>query len=202
MQLAHAQLTDIMDGRFYRLMGSGAGNGFSIWPDWSTYALLVKWNSKEEAQKAFEKHSYLSEYKERSVQHQHVYLSPFKTHGSWNGENPFEEELDEDRNGPIAVLTRATIKPHLVPYFWTKVRGSSKGIEKYPGHLYSKGVGEWPLFMQATISMWDSKEDMRRFAYESQQHQRVMKLTRTKGWYKEDMFTEFNVLGMEGNLLT
>lgn len=198
MQWAHAKMADVMQGRFYRLMGSGAGNGFSIWPDWSTYALMAQWKDEEEAQRFFQEHLYFSDYLQRGPS-VHFYLRPFQTHGAWNGVNPFEEQLENQENGPIAVVTRATIKPHLVPYFWSKVGGASHGIENYEGHIYSKGIGEWPLFMQATISVWQSKEAMKKFAYESEQHRRVMKLTREKQWYSEDMFTEFNVVKIEGD---
>ena len=182
-------------------MGSGAGNGFSIRPDWSTYALLIDWAQEDEARTFFENDNYFSDYLGRSENFAHIYMTPFQTHGSWGQGNPWADNLDEYQEGRMAVITRATIKPHLVPYFWTKVRNAADGIEDYPGHVYSKGIGEWPLFMQATISMWESKDEMRRFAYESKQHQKVMKLTRTKNWYKEDMFTEFNVLHIEGNLI-
>ena len=34
---------------FWKTLGSGSGNGFSIWPDFSTYGLLTVFNSENEA---------------------------------------------------------------------------------------------------------------------------------------------------------
>ena len=39
--------------RFFKLMGTGGGNGFSLWPDFSTYALLGVWDNQEIADKVF-----------------------------------------------------------------------------------------------------------------------------------------------------
>ena len=33
--------------RFFKLMGTGGGNGFSLWPDFTTYALLGVWDSQQ-----------------------------------------------------------------------------------------------------------------------------------------------------------
>ncbi len=34
---------------FYKLLGTGAGEGFSLVPDFSTYAVLAVWNDYENA---------------------------------------------------------------------------------------------------------------------------------------------------------
>jgi len=34
---------------FYKFLGTGGKNGFSLWPDWSTYALLTTWENEEDA---------------------------------------------------------------------------------------------------------------------------------------------------------
>ena len=40
---------------FYKLLGTGAGEGFSLVPDFSTYAVLAVWNDYEHAKKFIEK---------------------------------------------------------------------------------------------------------------------------------------------------
>ena len=34
---------------FWKPLGTGSGNGFSIWPDWSTYGLLTVFETEQDA---------------------------------------------------------------------------------------------------------------------------------------------------------
>jgi hypothetical protein len=52
--------------------------------------------------------------------------------------------------------------------------------------------------MQATFSLWTSGKAMRDFAYKSDHHAEVVRLTRERAWYKEEMFTRFRVLEVVG----
>ena len=48
MQRAHARLQDCKGLQFYKLLGTGAGAGFSLRPDFSTYALLSVWDNEDD----------------------------------------------------------------------------------------------------------------------------------------------------------
>ena len=54
MSEAHKYFINNENVKFYKLLGTGAGNGFLI-PDFSTYALLVVWNSKKNAEDFLQK---------------------------------------------------------------------------------------------------------------------------------------------------
>lgn len=46
MNESHKYFSNNKNIIFYKLLGTGAGNGF-LFPDLSTYAVLVVWNSKK-----------------------------------------------------------------------------------------------------------------------------------------------------------
>lgn len=198
MGRAISDLTEVDGLLFFRLMGSGAENGFSIRPDFSTYVLLGVWEDEEKASNFFQAHFKFLAFKDRSSTYWTVFLQNLKSHGKWAGNQPFTSVI-ETNPGIYAVLTRATIKPHQLVRFWRNVPGVSKDLENCEGMIYSKGIGEFPIFMQATISFWESKEDMVRFAYKSRLHSGAIAKTRTLGWYKEELFANFKPYMAEGN---
>ena len=68
------------------------------------------------------------------------------------------------------------------------------GQLNWPRVNYFKGIGEWPFIQQATISLWDSLEDVMQFAYKGAIHSNIVKKTRTQKWYAEDLFARFIIL--------
>ncbi len=176
------------------MMGSGAGNGFSIVPDLTTFCLLQHWQDDASKKQFFNDHEYWNTYRARAKHHLDLDLLPLKVRGSWDQRNPFPTHKPIHPEGKIAVLTRATIKKRFIPKFWSQVPMVSRPVRHAKGHIFSKGVGELPLFLQATVSVWESKEDMYNYAYRNRQHLEMIKKTRELGWYKEELFAEFLVL--------
>ena len=194
MQFAHARLQNIPGMQLYKLMGSGAGNGFSLKPDWSTYALLANWDKLEAAEAFFANSKAYQPFLEQSDRQQQIFLRAVQAHGQWDGQQPFELNGQRAEGERIAVLTRATIATKKLWSFWKEVPAVSRSIDGHPGLLYSKGIGEWPIFQQATISVWENREAMHDFAYKNPMHTEVIKKTRQLGWYTEELFAEFEVL--------
>lgn len=193
MQRAHADLQQCQGLQFYKMLGTGAGAGFSLRPDFSTYALLSVWESVEAKEIAFAESSVLQSFYERSHKQQIFCLRPIHTHGMWSGESPFETQVPLG-DKPIGVITRATLNPTRLVDFWRHVPQASAAIKEAKGVGFFKGIGEWPFVQQATFSVWESKEAIRIFAYESQAHASIVKKTRERKWYKEDMFNRFEVI--------
>ena len=52
---------------FARLMGTGAGSGFSLFPDFSTYAFLGVWENQQAASVFFEKSNLMKKYKKKTI---------------------------------------------------------------------------------------------------------------------------------------
>ena len=75
--------------------------------------------------------------------------------------------------------------------FWKSVPDSSKAISKAKGVYYFKGIGEILFIQQATISLWNSLNDVLEFAYKSKSHSEIVKKTRKENWYKEELFSRF-----------
>ena len=98
--------------------------------------------------------------------------------------------LDDEK---IGITTRANLRPRRLLEFWRAVPAASKAIQNAKGVLWYKGVGEWPLVQQATFSLWNSLEEVKDFAYKSSHHAAIVKKTRKRNWYKEDLFARFAV---------
>jgi hypothetical protein len=61
------------------------------------------------------------------------------------------------------------------------------------------GVGEAPVGFQGTVSVWRSAADVVRFAYRRPEHAAVVERTAAQGWYAEELFARFRVLGIDGD---
>ncbi|MDO7569128.1 MAG: DUF3291 domain-containing protein, partial [Flavobacteriaceae bacterium] len=94
----------------------------------------------------------------------------------------------------IAIITRATLRWNRLLSFWAAVPKASKAIEAAKGVHFYKGIGEWPFIQQATISIWENLEAVHTFAYKGKAHSKIVKDTRKKKWYKEDLFSRFELL--------
>ena len=55
----------------------------------------------------------------------------------------------------------------------------------------TKGIGEVPFTQMATFSLWQDKQSLMDFAYNSKEHQNAIKKTREMDWYKEELFSRF-----------
>ena len=183
---------------FSKHMGVGAGNGFSILPDFSMYAFIGLFESEVTKEEFFSKDLEWKEFESLSCQLQGVDGSVIKVHGQWNGKNPFNIFPLADKSNKMAVITRASIDWKKAWLFWMNVPKSSRNIQANEELLLAKGVGELPLVEQATVSIWNSQESLEKFAYRSANHQPMIKKTRKYNWYKEEMFVRMEVLKTYG----
>ena len=194
-------IVDKIDGlTFFKPLGTGSGNGFSIKPDFSTYGFVTVFDTEEQAVN-FIKSKEMQEYKNTAADFSIVFMKTIKSHGKWSKQNPFKSETEMDKNKPIAVITRATIKPKLAFTFWKYVPSVSKSMNNYKELMYSKGIGEFPLLMQATFSLWSSADAMMNYAYKNPKHAEMVKKTRELQWYSEELFVRFEPYKVQGNLI-
>lgn len=200
MGLAPSKLQQKKGLRFFKLMGTGGGNGFSLWPDFGTYAFLGVWDSQKSADDFLKDNALIQTYYRKSSSIRTLKMLPVKSHGLWSGQNPFTEQkpVTIDSKLPVAVITRATLRPSRLIAFWKSVPSASAAIENAAGVQYFKGIGEWPFVQQATLSLWDSFEAVKKFAYRDQTHAKIIKKTRSQQWYSEDLFARFHVLSDTG----
>ncbi|MEM1216103.1 MAG: hypothetical protein AAGJ82_10480 [Bacteroidota bacterium] len=184
--------------KLVKMLGSGAGNGFSIRPNLGVYALLQQWETAADAQRYFAENAWWQRVRQRTEEQCTFYLRTAVVHGQWGGQQPFTPTVAYDVQAPVAVITRATIKTRHLLGFWRYVPRVSAHVKDRPGQLLSIGVGEWPLFMQATFSIWTSSQAMMDYAYQQPFHREVVQKTRELGWYKEELFARFLPYASEG----
>lgn len=186
---------------FGKMLGSGAGQGFSIWPDWGTYAWFTVWEDPESAEAFWSNDPMFQDLLGYATSVYGWEARPLRGHGTWNGQQPFAfPEAGVRTAGSVAVLTRASIARKQALRFWWNVPRASRGVQDQPGLRYAKGVGEYPLVEQATMSVWNSADELDAFAYRSRQHAPMVQKTRKHQWYSEEMFIRMEVLNVIGEL--
>ena len=195
---------------FQKMMGTG--KNFGLWPDFSRYIFMGVWETEAQAQAFFitdHWRSFLPD-QERSahLQPPTLYLQPIKSQGLWDGIDPFRSTANvPDLNVPgdlsdalpIAVLTRASIRPGALFDFWRNVPEARKRIDEQGNNLLlALGAGEKPVVQQCTISVWRNAALVDQFAYRQSGHREIVKKTRQRKWYSEELFARFTVLRMDG----
>lgn len=191
--------------RFFKLMGCGLNGTFDKRPDLRQWAILAT-HEGDFSPGAVS----LSGLYGRIVQGWAslfgcetfiLMLEPVEGHGRWDGKEPFGNlQPKTGYEGPVAVLTRASIRLNRLKYFWKHVAPVAVQMVKAPGFLISVGIGEVPWVKQATFSVWTSASDMKSFAYASATHAEVIRKTRKEKWYSEDMFVRFRIISSTGSL--
>ena len=188
--------------QFFKLLGSGASNGFGLWPNLDRYGLMAVWENIDAAAAFFERHSLWTGYELRSAELWTVQLAPLKSQGLWDGKMPFDYVPDNmpGDEAPVAVLTRASISWLKTRRFWQFVEPTSAALAQAAGVRAAIGLGELPVVRQATFSVWESAQAMQQYAYRDARHREVIILTRREKWYSEEMFARFRVLSSTGTL--
>jgi heme-degrading monooxygenase HmoA len=187
--------------RFARLLGTGAGIGFSLVPQPRVWALLAAWESRAAWERFDAASPVMRQYRARGTETYTLLLHPVQSHGQWDGTEPFSPLPPSPAFGggaPVAVLTRATLRLRRALRFWRRVPGVDATLRGHPDLLVSFGFGEVPWVRQGTLSVWRSAAAMRGWAYGSEEHREVVRRTRDEGWYAEELFARFLVLGTRG----
>jgi heme-degrading monooxygenase HmoA len=191
----------LQDGcTFWKLLGSGRNGTFDLQPDWQQWGLLAVWDDRDNYERFAERSFVAKWWKLLGAETWTVLCQPMQSHGKWDGKEPFGKPNNAIDTGPIAVLTRATIKMSRLKNFWSNVDEVANLMAGAPGYITSIGVGEAPVYRQATFSVWENMEQMKAFAYDSKQHAEVIKKTRSEGWYSEELFARFRIVESTGTL--
>ena len=125
-----------------------------------------------------------------------IFLSPASVRGQWSGRQPLTGHGTAD--GPLAVLTRATLRPSTAWRFWNRVPDISGAIGADPDVAFKIGIGEVPLMHQVTFSVWPDAAAMARFARADGPHAHAIRAVREGGWFREELYARFRILGTSG----
>lgn len=184
--------------QFAKLMGTGSGETFTMRDaDPRHWALLTTWVDDSYAH-AFDESRVARVWSDGADEQLTVTMRPLVTRGKWSGRDPFAVPDTKAGPGPIAAITRARIKPRMWTKFWSSVPPVSLDLRSDPGVVFTLGIGEAPVGLQGTFSIWRSAKAISDFAYRRPAHAEVVRKTHELDWYAEEMFTRFQVHSIEG----
>lgn len=184
---------------FFRLCGSGTGEGFTPRPNWRVWAILAQWPDLATARAGTRDNPAFRRWRARAGEDWTLFLDPLSARGRWAGAEPFRPGgTRPPGDGPLAALTRATVRPRHALRFWRRVPDISAAIGADPSVLFKIGIGEVPLLHQVTFSVWPDAAAMAEFARADGPHARAIGAVRAGDWFDEELYARFRVLGTEG----
>ncbi len=186
---------------FSKLLGTGTGQTFT-----PSDADLLQWGMvvviDRDRLAAFDQSPIVSGWRKRSLSEFRAILSPLSSHGLWSKREPFTpHQALSNPNAKIAAITRARIKWNHNFRFWAAVPPVVTDLHSSPGLIAAIGIGEAPIGLQGTFSLWESASALRAFAYKGHAHQVAIEQTQKIGWYSEELFARFEVLEMRGSIV-
>jgi len=183
--------------RFAKVLGSGQGGGFGVLPSATHQGLYLGFDD-ESAALMFVQHSpQLAAYQRHARAWAVVGLRASSSRGAWSG-RALQTSTPAPTTGPVAVLTRASIKPLQARAFWRLSPAAEAALAAAPGCRLAMGLGEAPLLRQATFSLWDSTASMEAYA-RSGAHLQAIRAAYGGGHFSETMFTRFAPLWGQGH---
>ena len=199
MGAARVSLPRVPDIGFWKLCGSGTGEGFTPVPNTAVYAILAVWPDPDIARQRIATTRIYRSYRNRSCENWTVFLAPTSARGAWSGVRPFDVSQTA-QHGPLAALTRATVKPSVALKFWRRVPDISQVIGADPNVAFKIGIGEVPLLHQVTFSIWPDTKSMTDFARDpAGPHARAIEAVREGQWFREELYARFAVIGDSGS---
>lgn len=186
--------------RFAKLLGTGDGRTFTARDaDLTRWGLLATWSSAEAA-RAFEDSRAVRGWRALALETYRLDLHPVAARGRWSGREPFGDPAPVRTGGPVAAVTRARLVTRRAARFWSAVPPVSADLHASPGLLAAVGVGEAPVGLQGTVSLWRNAGALTDFAHRGAAHRAVVARTAAEGWYAEELFARFAVAGSAGTL--
>lgn len=190
--------------RFAKLLGTGSARTFTLRDaDPHHWALLTVWDDRAAAAAAAAS-PVLRAWSRASHEELRVAMSPVRSRGRWSRREPFapvgEAPVGETPvgTGAIASITRARLRPTRALSFWRAVPPVVDELAATSGLRLALGIGEAPIGLQGTFSLWDSDEALRAFAHGSAAHRSAVRRTEPERWYAEELFARLAVLDVEG----
>ena len=184
---------------FFKLLGTGKGETFTPRDANSKrWGILV---AIDESQiNNFDKSSVIKSWREIATSEYSANLQSISSHGYWSKKQPFTPTI-QNWNGKVVAITRARIKWLQNFKFWRAVPPVTKSLHESPGLINAIGIGEAPIGLQGTFSVWQDGASLREFAYKGAAHARAIEATAEHNWYAEELFARFAVITESGTLL-
>jgi hypothetical protein len=185
--------------RFGKLLGTGAGRTFTVRDaDPRRWGLLATW-AEAPAAEAFEQSDLVRVWERDADESLRIDLRPLSSRGSWSNRTPFGAPVPLRMPGPVAAVTRARLRWTAAPAFWRAVPPVSGDLGGHRGLRAAVAIGEAPVGLQGTFSVWDDAAALNDFA-RAPAHAAVVERTDRERWYAEELFARFAVVGGRGTL--
>ena len=186
---------------FSKLLGTGTGATFT-----PSDADLMQWGMVVVIDKTqlheFDQSSIVKAWRKRSTSEFRAVMAPISSQGQWSKREPFSPtNAAVNPDSQIAAITRARIKWSHNVRFWKAVPPVVSDLHSAPGLIAAIGIGEAPIGLQGTFSIWESSKAIRDFAYKGQAHQQAIRQTTEIGWYSEELFARFEILETRGSII-
>lgn len=184
---------------FAKMLGTGTGEKFT-----PSDADLSRWGAliviDENILDLIDSNPVIKGWNTRATNEVRIVLDPIAAHGLWSGSNPFDWSHTPAADAQVVAITRARIKWRQNFRFWSAVPPVSTQLHKSPGLIAAIGIGEAPIGLQGTFSLWENGKALRDFAYKGSAHQGAIDATHRFDWYAEELFSRFVLRNMRGQL--
>lgn len=188
--------------RWTKLLGTGSGRTFTPRDaDARHWALLAAWDSPGDAA-WFERSATARGWGRLSQERLRLAMTPVASRGLWGGVAPFGEPLPRRPrpDAPVVSITRARVRLGSWRTFTRAVPPVSHDLSQVDGLRLAIGVGEAPVGLQGTVSLWRDSAALTAFAHGRAAHRAVVERTPREDWYAEELFARFEVRSAEGTL--
>lgn len=202
-----AALKDVPGLLFVKVMGSGHGGGFGLRPSGSHQGLICLFEDQRTAEE-FCLGDHVRSIVDHSREHWLSMMTVTSARGQWDqqawGVTPNacligspDDRVSNLSGGPVAVLTRGTIRPAKALAFWRYSPPAQKELSTTPGCYLAMGLGEAPLLRQCTFSLWRDVDAMVAYA-QNGAHKVAINAAYKNDYFAESMFVRMHVLSMTG----
>jgi len=198
MAINKIQLKKLPGISFVKMLGTGKGESFTPKDaDPTRWGILVTVSENQISN--LDKSFVIRSWQKICKKEYRVILKPISSHGFWSRKQPFSVEKF-DWSAKIAAVTRARIVWRKNVIFWRAVPPVTESLHQSPGLLNAIGIGEAPIGLQGTFSVWKDAASLRDFAYKGKAHSEAIKATSAQQWYAEELFARFAVIEERGML--
>lgn len=209
---SHLGLRRVPGLTFAKVLGTGDGRTFRLRDATPRrWALLVAW-SQRSAATAFSRSRLVRSWDAVSEERLVVGMRPLRSRGRWSGRQPFGPDATAAAapaaaaaapaatTGPVAAVTRARLDRRHRRAFRQAVPAVAADLSRAPGLRMAMAIGERPVGLQGTFSVWDDADALAAFAYRGSPHREVVARTPTAGWYTEELFARLAVVSADGTV--
>ena len=184
---------------FFKSLGTGKGETFTPTDaDPSRWGCLVV--IPENQLVALDSSPTIRAWRKSCVSEFRVVLDPIAATGMWSKRKPFEPSAPANFDGQVVAITRARIKASQTMRFFKSVPPVTASLHSSPGLISTIGIGEAPIGLQGTFSLWESMQAIKEFAYKGAAHRQAIAQTAEFDWYAEELFARFAVREIRGTI--